>query len=603
MRLSTRPAGKAGLRTGYLSLSALSRFGAAIFVVMLLAWSQPGSAQTVAEYPLPSANSAPTGITAGPDGALWFVETGANINKIGRITTAGAITEYPLSNPNGFVPGSTGSGITAGPDGALWFTELNKIGRITTTGAITEFSIPAGTGFGFPGRITVGSDGSLWFTELGPFVAIGRITTAGAVTQFTENHANGLQTGITAGPDGALWFTEDAKIARITTAGTITEYLVPHAAGSITSGPDGDLWFIDAAQNINAIGRITTAGAITEYPLPNANSFTPAPSLPQQMTAGPDGALWFIETGIGKIGRITTAGLVTEYPIPTANGAITAGPDGALWFTETRSGKIGRITVPTSTSTSLVAAILPSSRSVEVGATATAFATMINAGTSTATSCGITAVTSVPASFLYQTTNPETNALTGSPNTPTDIAAGASQSFVIAFVANAPFVPTVVDTGFACTNANAASSSSGLNTLLLSGSASPVPDNVALAATTSNDGILHITGNTGSAAFAVATVNVGATASITVTANSGSATPPLTITLCETVPSTGACMAAPSANVTTTINANDTPTFAIFGTASGAIPFDPANSRIFVQFSDSGGVVRGSTSVAVTNTQ
>jgi hypothetical protein len=30
------------------------------------------------------------------------------------------------------------------------------------------------------------------------------------------------------------------------------------------------------------------------------------------------------------------------------------------------------------------------------------------------------------------------------------------------------------------------------------------------------------------------------------------------------------------------------------------VPFDPANNRIVVEFTDSGGVVRGSTSVAVT---
>jgi hypothetical protein len=42
-----------------------------------------------------------------------------------------------------------------------------------------------------------------------------------------------------------------------------------------------------------------------------------------------------------------------------------------------------------------------------------------------------------------------------------------------------------------------------------------------------------------------------------------------------------------------------TPTFGIFATASGAVPFLPATNRIFVQFSDATGVVRGSTSVAV----
>ena len=38
------------------------------------------------------ANSQPNGIAAGPDGALWFTEVGTG--KIGRMTTAGGLTEY-----------------------------------------------------------------------------------------------------------------------------------------------------------------------------------------------------------------------------------------------------------------------------------------------------------------------------------------------------------------------------------------------------------------------------------------------------------------------------------------------------------------------------
>jgi hypothetical protein len=51
--------------------------------------------------------------------------------------------------------------------------------------------------------------------------------------------------------------------------------------------------------------------------------------------------------------------------------------------------------------------------------------------------------------------------------------------------------------------------------------------------------------------------------------------------------------------VTTTIAAGATPTFSVFLDAVGAVPFDPANSRVFVRFKDAGGVTRGSTSVAV----
>lgn len=65
------------------------------------------------------------------------------------------------------------------------------------------------------------------------------------------------------------------------------------------------------------------------------------------------------------------------------------------------------------------------------------------------------------------------------------------------------------------------------------------------------------------------------------------------------LPQTGVCLVAPAASVTTTINANATPTFGIFVTASGSVPFSPAVNRVFVQFADASGAVRGSTSVAV----
>ena len=72
--------------------------------------------------------------------------------------------------------------------------------------------------------------------------------------------------------------------------------------------------------------------------------------------------------------------------------------------------------------------------------------------------------------------------------------------------------------------------------------------------------------------------------------------------MCETDPGSGQCInpVNPSAQaVETVIDANNTPTFAAFVLAEGAVPFDPANHRVFVRFSDSNGVVRGSTSVAV----
>ncbi len=309
-----------------------------LVVTLLLCLPVIGSAQQIAigEYPVTTFDCAPEGITAGPDGAMWFTEE--NMGRIGRITVAGSVREY-------VVPASVGSSIpdaiTVGPDGALWFTDTggNDIGRITTAGTITEYALP--TSNADPAGITAGSDGALWFTESGG-ARIGRITTSGQITQYIGLKSSAQ--GITAGPDGALWFTEIAAdgIGRITTSGELSFYAVPTAKSApygITAGPDGALWFTE--QSGNKIGRITTAGVISEYAVP-----TPG-SAPQGITAGPDGVLWFTETGHGlgsKIGSITTAGVITEFSVPTAKSGpwgITSGPDGELWFTEYLGNNIG----------------------------------------------------------------------------------------------------------------------------------------------------------------------------------------------------------------------------------------------------------------------
>ena len=249
--------------------------------------------------------------------------------------------------------------------------------------------------------------------------------------------------------------------------------------------------------------------------------------------------------------------------------------------------------------TSLLAAMLPSSRSVQIPVPATAFATIINAGPAPATGCGISLIPAIAADFSYQTTDPATNQVTGSPNTPVNIASGAAQSFVIALTPTSPITSTDVQFSYSCNNASPAPNIIGLNTLLFSASATPVPDIVALAATLTNDGVVNIPGTNGTGAFSVATVNVGASGSITASADTGSAALPVNILLCETNPATGQCISAIGSGVTTQINGNATPTFAIFVQGNDNVPFDPAGNRIFVRFKDSGNVTRGSTSVAV----
>jgi hypothetical protein len=250
------------------------------------------------------------------------------------------------------------------------------------------------------------------------------------------------------------------------------------------------------------------------------------------------------------------------------------------------------------TGTSLLAAVLPDARSVEVGATATAFAYLINTGTGTGAPCGIAPSTSVPATFLYQTTDQGTNTVTGSPNTPVAIAPGGTQSFLIAFTPSKAFNTTPIAFNFECGGLDPAPVVAGVNNFTLSASTTPVPDIVAIAAS-ADPGYVDIPGATGTGAFAVATINLGVDATITATANTGAANLPVTVLLCQTNPTSGACLAAPTPTLTTDIQPDAMPTFGVFVTDSAAVADMPAVNRVFVTFTDAGGVLRGETSVAV----
>src|SRR6266508_3794343 len=272
--------------------------------------------QVISEFPVPTAQSAPHDIVTGPDGALWFTENGAG--KIGRITTAGVITEFAIPTD------SDPKGLAVGPDGALWFSESlgGKIGRITTGGVVTEFPIP----IAIPVGMAAGSDGALWFTG-GYGSKIGRITTAGAVAEFPVPSGGGsfLSEGLAAGPDGALWFTEESrnKIGRITTGGVITEF--PFAAANrgpfgITTGPDGAVWFTEGSAN--QIGRITTSGGSPSLAISKAaaSSVTSGQNLTYTITYGNTGA--GNATGV-VINDTVPAG--TTYVSATGGGTVSSG--------------------------------------------------------------------------------------------------------------------------------------------------------------------------------------------------------------------------------------------------------------------------------------
>ena len=215
---------------------------------------------------VPGSETLPRGIMTGPDGAMWFTESGAN--QIGRITADGVITEYPI--PGRETEKSWPTGPVPGPDGALWFydTYAGTLGRIDpVTKSITERPVD------LPPSTSMMDMVQFWDLELGP--------------------------------DGGFWFTDKVKtIARVTTTGKLTRFAIaPPADGvrSMVAGPDGQLWFAD--QRSPALFRLTTTGVVTQLWVPPG-----APKAYESlggMALAPDGSVWVAQPWANKITRLT----------------------------------------------------------------------------------------------------------------------------------------------------------------------------------------------------------------------------------------------------------------------------------------------------------
>ncbi len=247
------------------------------------------------------------------------------------------------------------------------------------------------------------------------------------------------------------------------------------------------------------------------------------------------------------------------------------------------------------TSSPLASAVLPASRSAQVGEVVTAFVTVLNTEANLDSfGCRMALKGDIPATFDYHQTDPVTNAAVGDQNVPADIAAAGSQTFVIGLTPSAPFDPTDVELIYDCANSTPTRSLVGVNTLSLSASIDPVADVVALITTT--DLAIPIGG---SASAAVAVANVGSSAEITVRLDTAGVALPLEMLVCPTNPSTGECLETSSEQTGLTLTANATASFMVTLNASDYIDFNPANNRVFVRFVDENGVLRGATSLSV----
>jgi virginiamycin B lyase len=302
---------------GYLWVTEWASTGQSVgpqFTHYIGQWSTEGAQLQL--FPLPPADAVVDDLAWGSDGALWFTagagETpgGSTGGVIGRMTTAGWVTnQYSLPLAAGNMPEQNGAdNIIDGPDGALWFgiPSAPGIGRITTSGAITVYPIPgaAAEGFGASDQLlAAGPDGNVWAAVSYPAEVVS-ITDGGALTSYAME---GGVRGIVTGTLNNLWCLSDTAVESISTTGAVTANY-PFASGGsaggpFTIGPDGNLW-------------VAAAGEIVQLAVSNPPPATPAPVTPDSRTPPPTPSPTPSATPIPPPPPTSTPS-PSAYPLPT----------------------------------------------------------------------------------------------------------------------------------------------------------------------------------------------------------------------------------------------------------------------------------------------
>jgi streptogramin lyase len=184
-------------------------------------------------YPLPR-HLDPQGLVLGPEGNVWFTAVSGRVvaehtfdpgtGFVGRLDPAGKLTFFRV--PVRYAePGA----IAAGPDGRLWFAESGKAG-IDSIAPDGTFGPRYPLRVGDPtGGLAFGREGDLWTaTNLG----IVRITPRGQQTLFP-----GESSGVVVGGEGDIWSRGSEDVERLVPGGPGID--ARHLTGHLGSGKLG----------------------------------------------------------------------------------------------------------------------------------------------------------------------------------------------------------------------------------------------------------------------------------------------------------------------------------------------------------------------------
>lgn len=441
------------------------------------------------------------------------------------------------------------------------------------------------------GRLAITPDSGKLYVQNGVSALTVISTVAGAVVTTLAVDSNGA--GMSVSPDGRKLYVGNLQASRATVVDTATNAIsflnTPVFPTRVGFSPDGSKLLIGLANPVIQNGLTVYDGNVLIMNAATGESIQTihVGLLPTNVGTTADGARLYVTNLMS--GNMSVFDLVAQQFIATT----VLGPEIA-----TEGPFIANAPPP-----KLLASVLPQARSVgmtNISPPATAFATIINPGATTATNCkpslGVDPFN--PLTLNYQTTNAQ-NVIVGQPDTSVSIPAGGRQGFVVSLKGATNFgFRTQADLTFVCDNLRAPVYPA-VDEFFVNVEASPTPDIIPAAATPSNDGVIRIATRNGAQVMAAAAVNQGATGSITVKPLAVGGGAPVNLSVYETDVN-GQPLGQPGASVTSNFVQNAPRYFGVIATATGAIPLQADAVRVVLEFRDSIGTLRGQTSVALT---
>jgi streptogramin lyase len=279
-------------------------------------------------------------------------------------TSAAEPSLYPLPKE------TRGSGLTVGPDGAMWFSghhgpeyeggEGDYIGRVAGDWEVTEFPLPAGT---YPGEPIDGPEGDLWFPSHDPGAKLGfgvtRMSTSGQMKEFRLSNLKGQVSEIVAAGN-QLWASalhyrhhrfKNAVLDRyaVSPTGLSLKQQITFSRScypaALVSGTGG-FWFAEECDRRHTYwwARLVHIG----HGLETAHYRLPVKSFVQSLAIDPRGGVWYGSLGSQNLpvefGRVAPAGKLARWRVPNGEASsITVGPEGRLWFGIFGRGRVNRM--------------------------------------------------------------------------------------------------------------------------------------------------------------------------------------------------------------------------------------------------------------------